>query len=120
MLQDLLGCDVPFPHINTSVHKNYREYYNASSIKLVEEMFLFQKKDIQRKTIVKSILYQTSKPSFSSINLPNTPVKPARNMAKCNFRKACFIEGVPIFFDLGMKKYFSSDDDIAHVSYAIV
>lgn len=39
LLQDLLGCTVPFPHINTSSHKHYKEYYNQSSIKLVEELF---------------------------------------------------------------------------------
>lgn len=38
-LQELLNCHIPFIHINKSEHKNYKEYYNESSKKIVEELF---------------------------------------------------------------------------------
>ncbi len=39
LLQDMLGCNVPMPHINTSNHLDYREYYNATTKKIVAEIF---------------------------------------------------------------------------------
>lgn len=39
VLQDLIGCSVPFPHVNTSNHADYREYYNPTTQKIVAEMF---------------------------------------------------------------------------------
>ncbi|HEY4936695.1 MAG TPA: hypothetical protein VII44_08950, partial [Puia sp.] len=36
--------------------------------------------------------YQTKTDSFSVISLPNTPVKPARKTAICNWRNAFFME----------------------------
>lgn len=39
ILQDLLSCPVPFIHINKSNHKHYKEYYNQSSRKIVEDLF---------------------------------------------------------------------------------
>jgi hypothetical protein len=39
IIQDLLDCHVPFPHINTSKHNHYRDYYNQSSINIVRELF---------------------------------------------------------------------------------
>ena len=39
VLQDMLKCSVPFPHVNTSNHADYREYYNASSKQIVADLF---------------------------------------------------------------------------------
>jgi hypothetical protein len=35
----LLNLQTSLPHLNTSKHRNYQEYYNAKTIKLVEEHF---------------------------------------------------------------------------------
>jgi len=38
-IQNLLDCYEPIVHLNTSEHKPYREYYNATTKKLVSEWF---------------------------------------------------------------------------------
>ena len=40
-IQDLLGCDAPFVHVNKSVHEDYRSYYDNNTRKIVEEQFKF-------------------------------------------------------------------------------
>ena len=39
VLQDMLGCAVPFPHVNTSNHADYREYYNDATRRVVADLF---------------------------------------------------------------------------------
>ena len=39
ILQDLLGCNVPFPHVNTSQHADYRDYYTPATKKIVGDLF---------------------------------------------------------------------------------
>src|ERR1700722_13185250 len=51
------------------------------------------KKIIQSATQAINKRYQTKTDSFNVISLPNTPVKPARNTAICNWRKAFFMGG---------------------------
>jgi hypothetical protein len=38
-IQDLLNCHVPFIHINKSNHTHYKDYYNDSSKRIVEDLF---------------------------------------------------------------------------------
>lgn len=39
ILQDMLNCTVPFPHINTSTHADYNEYYNPTTRRIVADLF---------------------------------------------------------------------------------
>lgn len=39
ILQDMLGCHVPFPHINQSKHDDYQTYYNDNTKRIVAELF---------------------------------------------------------------------------------
>ena len=39
MLQDLLQCEIPFPHVNKSQHDDYRNYYTPVTQKIVAELF---------------------------------------------------------------------------------
>jgi hypothetical protein len=39
ILQDMLKCNTPFPHVNTSNHADYREYYNPTTKRIVADMF---------------------------------------------------------------------------------
>jgi len=39
LLQDMLGSKVPFPHINVSKHDDYSSYYNATTKRIVADMF---------------------------------------------------------------------------------
>jgi hypothetical protein len=38
-IQDLFNCYAPLPHVNTTEHLPYREYYNPTTRRWVEEMF---------------------------------------------------------------------------------
>jgi hypothetical protein len=38
-IQDILGCSAPLPHVNNSVHSDYRDHYNDQSISLVQKHF---------------------------------------------------------------------------------
>lgn len=39
-VQDLLDCNIAFPHINTTIHdKDYRKYYTAKSKQIVDSLF---------------------------------------------------------------------------------
>ena len=42
-IQNILDCDVPLPYINTSEHRDYKEYYNSSQVEHIRQVF---KKDI--------------------------------------------------------------------------
>ena len=57
---------------------------------------LFQSNNKNRLTTVIPILYQTNNASLSVINIPSTPVKPARNTEMCNLTKACFMRNCNI------------------------
>jgi hypothetical protein len=39
LLQDLLQCGIPFPHVNKSQHNDYRQYYTPVTQKIVAELF---------------------------------------------------------------------------------
>jgi len=46
----------------------------------------------------KNTLYQTRSPSLREMSLPNMPVKPASNTAKCNTRYDFFIKELSACF----------------------
>jgi len=61
------------------------------SLKEIYRIFFVNEKTIHMVTAVIKSRYQTNKPSFRVINLPKTPVKPARKMAMCNCISAFFM-----------------------------
>jgi hypothetical protein len=40
ILEELFNCKINLPHVNKSNHKHYSEYYNNSTKKIIEELFI--------------------------------------------------------------------------------
>lgn len=38
-IQDLLNCHIPLPFINTSEHKDYKDYYNINQVEHIRKVF---------------------------------------------------------------------------------
>ena len=71
------------------------ESFKISFIEIRWSFFVAANK-IHIVTELMSNRYHTSNPSFNVMRRPRIPVKPASNMAKCNSKKAFFMNAVKL------------------------